>query len=501
MKTPLMYQRPLLLFFFLIIMSLGTIMCYLDMQHSLDEDLHSRLKLAITSIDVTLNHAEMAADSAELYLGQNCSENIQTGIRTIVATIPDVRTVSMARHNDIYCTSVFGGKMFSINQADYPDHSLTLMGSNQITPSESLLVYAQQDLKGNSVLVGVDGYYMYNVLNVLGNGSPLYLKVGNNYLDRNGHVFTFMNIKLPVSLESSQFSYSVLADREKLSDFYTFINYERTLFIAMLVVSLLLTWLFRSYLGYRGTLEFMLREAIKHKQLKPFIQPIVKGKDEKIVGGEVLIRWEHPTQGFIPPDKFIPVAEQTGLIKEVTAICFNEVIRQLHAKEHLLPDGLFICFNTSAVNFQDDEIVTLCKKFMCQLKGIKARVVLEITERESIERTLQTDTITEKLRKLGVQFSLDDFGTGYANYSYLQQFHPEFIKVDKIFTSSIVSNTVSVLVVNNMVNLAHKFDCQVIAEGVEVDTQLEELRKMDVDIFQGYYFSKPVPVNNYIELF
>ncbi|WEF26643.1 cyclic diguanylate phosphodiesterase [Klebsiella aerogenes] len=498
MKRSPAYYRPLLLAFFLLVMSLGTVLCYLQMQHSLDEEIHSRLKQAIASLDATLGHAELAADRAEGYLGKDCSEEVLTGIRSIVATIPDVRTVSMARHNEIYCTSVFGGKTFRLNQADYPDGSLILMGGNKITPSQSLIVYTLQDQEGNSALIGIDGYYLYNVLNVLDGNTHLYLQVGERYLDRYGYVSTSANIKRPVALTSGQFSYSVIADRAGLAGFPAFIHYERNWFIAILVASLLLTWLFRSYLGYRGTLEFMLRKAIKHKQLKPFIQPIVQGKDGLIVGGEVLVRWEHPKLGFIPPDKFISVAEQTGLIKEVTAICFNDVLRQLQEQKHVLPEGLFMCFNTSAVNFQDDEIVMLCTSFQSRLKEQKARVVLEITERESIEHTLQTDAVTAKLRQLGVQFSLDDFGTGHANYSYLQQFQPEFIKVDKVFTSNVGTNAPSALVVKSMVNLARQFHCHIIAEGVEDNTQLQVLLELGIDIFQGYYFSRPIPVADYL---
>lgn len=501
MKRTPTNHRLLLPAFFLLVMSLGTALCYLQMQNSIDEEIHLRLKQATASLDVTLGHAKLGATRAKSYLGESCSEEVLTSIRTIVATIPDIRTVSLARHNEIYCTSVFGGKTFSLNQDDYPDGSLFLMGGNQITPSKSLIVYTLQDGRGNSVLIGIDGYYLYNVLRVLDGDSHLYLRVGERYLDRHGHVFLYPDIRLPVALTSDYFRYSVIADRAGHGGFFTFIHYERNLLIAILIVSLMLSWLFRSYLGYRNTVEFMLRSAIKHKQLKPWIQPIVSGEDGQIVGGEVLVRWEHPKLGFIPPDKFISVAEQTGLIKEVTAICFDEVIRQMMAPEKYLPEGLFICFNTSAINFEDDEIVTLCKRFQSSLKRLKPRVVLEITEREYIENTLQTDIVTQELRQLGVLFSLDDFGTGYANYSYLQQFQPEFIKADKMFTSNVSTNADSALVLKNMVNLARKFNCHIIAEGVEDKTQLQVLQKMGINTFQGYYFYRPVPIDEYFQLF
>lgn len=494
------YHHLLLSAFFLLVTSLGTTLCYLQIQNTIDKEIHLRLKQATASLDVTLGHAKQAATRASDYLGKSCSDEVLTSIRTIVATIPDIRTVSMARHNEIYCTSVFGGKTFSLNQADYPDGSLILMGGNNITPSKSLIVYTQQDGRGNSVLMGIDGYYLYNVLRMLDGDSHLYLQVGKSYLDRHGHISLSPDIELPVALTSDHFRYTVIADRAGHGGFFTFIQNERNLLIAVLVVSLLVSWLFRSYLAYRNTLEFMLRSAIKHGQLKPWIQPIVKGEGGQIVGGEVLVRWKHPKLGFIPPDKFISVAEQSGLIKEVTSICFDEVIQQMKGQEKNMPEGLFICFNTSAVNFEDGDIVTLCTQFLYSLKSLKARVVLEITERESIEHTLQTRTVTEELRQLGVQFSLDDFGTGYANYSYLQQFQPVLIKADKMFISNVSTNAASAMVVKNMVNLARKFKCRIIAEGVEDITQLQTLQEMGIDTFQGYYFYRPVPIEDYIQL-
>lgn len=493
-------HRLWILLFLITVMSLGTGLCYWQMQKKVDRDIHSRLQQAISSLDVTVSHAEQAADQAEHFFGAKCSENVLTELRTLVATIPDVRTVNLGRHDEIYCTSVFGGRTFQFDHTQYTQGALRLLSGSEITPSKPLMVYSEQDEQGNTILVGVDGYYLYNILNVLDGDAHLYLKVEDRVMTRKGKVTTTPDIKVPVRLASEQFNYSVIADRHYASGIGAFIHHEQYTLIAIILASLLLTFLFRNYLRYRNTIEYQLRQAIELKQLKPYIQPIISNETNSVVGGEVLVRWEHPKQGFIAPDKFISVAEQTGLIKDITAICFAEVSRQLRRQQSLIPKGLFICFNTSSVNFQDNEIVTLCQTFIQQMKESQVRLVLEITERESIDNTLQTSEVTDKLRSIGVQFSLDDFGTGHANYSYIQQFNPEIIKIDKVFTFNIVTNTASALVVKNMVNLAKKFNCQVIAEGVEEKEQLEMLKNMGIAIYQGYYFSKPVPVNDYITM-
>lgn len=493
-------HRLWIILFLMALISLGTGLCYWQMQKKVDKDIQSRLQQAIASLDVTVSHAEQAADLAEPFMGKNCNENVLTELRTLVATIPDVRSVNLGRDNEIYCTSVFGGRKFQFDRTQYTQGSLQLFQGNDITPSHPLMVYSEQDDRGNTTLIGIDGYYLYNILSVLDGDAHLYLQVGNRVMNRKGEVTTTPKIKIPVRLTSEQFNYSVIADRGFASGAVAFIRYEQHTLIAILLASLLLAFLFRNYLRYRQTIEYQLRKAIELKQLKPYIQPIINDEDGAIIGGEVLVRWEHPKQGFIAPDKFISVAEQTGLIKDVTAICFAEVSRQLRRQQSLLPKGLFICFNTSSVNFQDDEIVQLCQTFIQELKEAEVRLVLEITERESIENTLQTSEVTDKLRRIGIQFSLDDFGTGYANYSYIQQFNPEIIKIDKVFTFNIVTNNASALVVKNMVNLAKKFNCQIIAEGVEDKEQLTMLRNMGISIYQGYYFSQPVPVDEFIKM-
>ena len=493
-------HRLWIILFLMALISLGTGLCYWQMQKKVDKDIQSRLQQAIASLDVTVSHAEQAADLAEPFMGKNCNENVLTELRTLVATIPDVRSVNLGRDNEIYCTSVFGGRKFQFDSTQYTQGSLQLFQGNDITPSHPLMVYSEQDDRGNTTLIGIDGYYLYNILSVLDGDAHLYLQVGNRVMNRKGEVTTTPKIKIPVRLTSEQFNYSVIADRGFASGAVAFIRYEQHTLIAILLASLLLAFLFRNYLRYRQTIEYQLRKAIELKQLKPYIQPIINDEDGAIIGGEVLVRWEHPKQGFIAPDKFISVAEQTGLIKDGTAICFAEVSRQLRRQQSLLPKGLFICFNTSSVNFQDDEIVQLCQTFIQELKEAEVRLVLEITERESIENTLQTSEVTDKLRRIGIQFSLDDFGTGYANYSYIQQFNPEIIKIDKVFTFNIITNNASALVVKNMVNLAKKFNCQIIAEGVEDKEQLTMLRKMGIAIYQGYYFSQPVPVGEFIKM-
>ena len=188
-------RRHLWIFLFLItVLSLGTGLCYWQMQKKVDKDIHSRLQQAIASLDVTVSHAEQAANMAEPFMGKICDENVLTELRTLVATIPDVRTVNFGKNNEIYCTSVFGGRKFQFDRTQYTQGALQLFSGNEITPMHPLMVYSEQDDKGNTVLVGVDGYYLYNILTVLDGDSHLYLKVDDRVMTRKGEVLSLIHI-------------------------------------------------------------------------------------------------------------------------------------------------------------------------------------------------------------------------------------------------------------------------------------------------------------------
>lgn len=484
----------------LCLITVGFTTTWIEMKRSLLYQLQESLQQAIASIDITLNHGQVAAEAASQWLGKSCDDNVLTAIRTLVATIPDVRTLNLVKGNDIYCTSVFGGKNFKINTSEYINGKLLLLNNNAITPSRSLIVYRYHVRSGNSVLAGIDGYYLYNILRLLQNETEFYLIVGNKAMTPQGFVTVLPHLDNYLSFKSNHYDYQVVANKDFIYRMTTFIRHEKTIIAMVFIFSLSITFLFSRYLMYQNTMESLLRNAIKKKQIVPWIQPIVSAKSGCLIGGEVLLRWHHPVHGFIPPDVFIAAAEQNGMIKRITRDCFSDVTEQLVQSDVKNDNSLIICFNVSADNFVDEEIVTLCQTFNDKVSKYGFCVALEITERDSIEKTMQTLNIIEQLKKSEVKISLDDFGTGNANYNYLSIFTPDYIKIDKIFTSNIQENNLSLLIVKNILNLANSVGCDIIAEGVETKEQQKILSMMGVAFFQGYYFSRPIPVSEFIEM-
>ncbi|CAD5723323.1 putative signal transduction protein [Escherichia coli] len=210
--------------------------------------------------------------------------------------------------------------------------------------------------------------------------------------------------------------------------------------------------------------------ALENHEFKPWIQPVFCAQTGVLTGCEVLVRWEHPQTGIIPPDQFIPLAESSGLIViNVSAGCFL------------------------AAGFEKE-----CLNLVNKLGNDKIKLVLELTERNPIPVTPEARAIFDSLHQHNITFALDDFGTGYATYRYLQAFPVDFIKIDKSFVQMASVDEISGHIVDNIVELARKPGLSIVAEGVETQEQADLMIGKGVHFLQGYLYSPPVPGNKFI---
>lgn len=235
-----------------------------------------------------------------------------------------------------------------------------------------------------------------------------------------------------------------------------------------------------------------LRQGIENDELILYYQPQIDINTNKLIGFEALVRWEHPIKGMIPPDDFIPLAEETGLIIPMGNTILNKACRQ--AKQWI-EDGyeMIISVNISAKQFQHTEFL---KKVQEVLKstGLNPKyLTIEITETTAISNISYTLNLLKELNKLGITISIDDFGTGYSSLSYLNEMNVDELKIDRSFIWDIEKNCKNESISNAIIVLAKQLGIKVTAEGVENEEQLSLLKEMKCDTAQGYYFSKPVP--------
>ncbi|MET0407019.1 MAG: EAL domain-containing protein [Hyphomicrobium sp.] len=238
-----------------------------------------------------------------------------------------------------------------------------------------------------------------------------------------------------------------------------------------------------------------LHEAIANSKFELHYQPIVNVKSRRIVGCEALIRWSHPVRGLIPASEFIPIAEECGLIGQIG----EWVLKRACAEASLWPDDIWVAVNVSPAQFSDKEFVEKVTNVSKTLP--LSRLILEITE-TTLMKDQETAAVTlEHLRKMGVRFSIDDFGTGFSSLSYLQSFPFDKIKIDRSFVSAVANVKRSATLRRSIIQLGYNLGVTSVAEGVETEQQLDQLRAEGCIEAQGFLFSRAVPAAKVRTLF
>lgn len=242
-----------------------------------------------------------------------------------------------------------------------------------------------------------------------------------------------------------------------------------------------------------------LYKALENKEFYLVFQPKVNLKLKKVIGAEALIRWQHPTKGEINPDDFISVAEESGLIINIGKWVIEEVVRQIY--EWNLNDltDFQISLNLSPVQFRQPDLTRFIKNVIDTYSINKGLLELEITESTIAENIESAKFTLENLSNLGVKISIDDFGTGYSSMGYLKHLPVDIIKIDKSFIETILESENDKKIVQAIVGLGHTLDLKVVAEGVETKQQEEIVSQLDCDYSQGFYYSKPLKLENFIE--
>jgi diguanylate cyclase (GGDEF)-like protein/PAS domain S-box-containing protein len=244
----------------------------------------------------------------------------------------------------------------------------------------------------------------------------------------------------------------------------------------------------------RMTIESNLRHAISRNQLTLHYQPLVN-REGMIIGMEALLRWNHPDLGYIPPDKFIPIAESTGMIVEIGNWIFQTACRQKKLWEDIGFRDIKLSINLSPKQLMDDKLVESVTGALKE-NGLDSQYLeLEITESCLMDHPEVAVGKINDLYNLGINFSLDDFGTGYSSLSYLKRFKIDNLKVDKSFIMDIKIDVNNTEITKAIIAMAHSLGLQVTAEGVETVEQLEFLKQHHCDKLQGYLFSRPLPAD------
>jgi diguanylate cyclase (GGDEF)-like protein len=242
----------------------------------------------------------------------------------------------------------------------------------------------------------------------------------------------------------------------------------------------------------RLQLENELRRAIEKQEFCLHYQPIISLSTGRLIGFEALLRWQHPYHGYIFPTKFIPLAEETGLIDPIGWWVFREACRQLRSWKQQFPQAasLSMNINLSAHQLKQAGLVEKIEQILLAYEIQGCDLKLEITESCFLETVASETAIVQKLKALGIGLCIDDFGTGYSSLSRLHEFPIDTLKIDRSFISHAELSRMAI--VQTIVTLAHGLGMNVVAEGIETTEQLHKLQLLGCELGQGYLFSKPI---------
>ena len=239
----------------------------------------------------------------------------------------------------------------------------------------------------------------------------------------------------------------------------------------------------------RRLLELDLRKAVATGEFEMFYQPIVNLKENQIGGFEALIRWNHPTRGRVPPNEFIPLAEETGLIIQIG----EWAIRQACKEARNWKGNLRVAVNVSPIQFRSQKLVSSVVSALADSGLTPNLLELEITEAVLLQNSEATLSTLHSLRALGVRISMDDFGTGYSSLAYLRSFPFDKIKIDQSFIKDLIRDPESIAIIRAVTGLGTSFGIVTTAEGVETQDQLDQMRAEGCTEVQGFFFGRPTP--------
>jgi len=235
-------------------------------------------------------------------------------------------------------------------------------------------------------------------------------------------------------------------------------------------------------------MESDLRFAIKHGELRLHFQPRYRISDGEMVGAEALVRWQHPVRGLIPPDMFIPIAEDSGLIVPLG----DWVLETACNHAATWPEGLFVSVNLSPIEFKRSNVVERIQNNLVKTGIDPTRLELEITESTMLEDAAGTLETMKALKALGIRITMDDFGTGYSSLNNLRTFPFDGLKIDRSFLNRLANSEEDKSVIEAMIGLGRALSLTVTAEGIETAEHLQWLRTVSCDEGQGYFLSRPL---------
>ena len=430
----------------------------------------------------------------------NCDQFLPVAKQVSLAS-PYTRSITLAADQTIYCSTITlnAKQKYPIKNVK-PGVSLRYIASSPLVKKSDvfLLIVTSDDVLVN---FGIDSFIFTNLLSADMNFfTPLFYIDG--YLIAKNGTSQASSLTLdhghPISNAYINLFYRI--DTENYLNF-GLINYAY-FYLIITVFSFFCGAVFYLFLMRIDWTVFAIARGLKKRQFVPYLQPVFD-KHRNMIGAEVLARWLHPKLGMIAPDTFIPNAERSGHINHIFCQLVDQVILGLKPfQTHINQCKEFhLAFNVSSPQLKHFDLLRDCKHLIYGLSRCHFELVLELTERVQIPQDELHIQGIIKLKKQGIRIALDDFGTGHSSLTYLKNIKIDYLKIDKSFTDMIGEEEFKDHIVANVLDLAERIGVPVVAEGIENQYQEQYLLNRHADYFQGYYYGRPVAIDEFIRLY
>lgn len=450
---------------------------YTSWNRSEDSESQQEAYSIINSINGTLGRNASIAKLASNYIDQPCTPEVIRQLSHYAASNDSLRAVSIIKDNKWYCSSLDGTGPVNI----------LLKGDNK-----SLYIDA---VERNNVKLFIVFYpFSKGRIAVALYQSSLDKMIKRISAENHSNIkASLIPLKGKNVVASSEYPFWIQISRKK-----TFADFLASQYITVILATLFISSLCGYiYIFTRQSPLLSIKRAINNNEMIPYYQAIVDINTRNIIGAEVLVRWNHPQQGLIPPNEFIPTAEKNGLITLLTVNLMKKVIVDIKSLKRRANGPFHISINVAPQSFLERSFVSECINFREQMTELGVEISIEITERQ---QNIIAEAIYKQLADNKIVISLDDFGTGYSNYDTLSRAKPAYLKIDKMFVDSIGTDSINELILKNIISFSKEIKIPNIAEGIENEIQHEMLKSMGVKFGQGYYYGRPVPFENFKQM-
>jgi len=486
------YRIAIAVLVFVICLAGATALFYFQTKNWVINQQHENMSRAQHQLDFLLANVDESVKSMRILIGAPCTQHTVAELRRQLAITPNVGNIELAKSGEVYCSSLLGNVLPGTEIRE--ERSLYLTDDTISLPGHPFIVFHLHEM-GYGLYTSTDGYYIRNILESASDISPVVLLTEHGWMAQDGTIHSSpFTVNQNAFVRSDAYDYRLSSKIDAKNVIAVGLKNGPAIITILIVLSAMIASASYIWLGRSSTPKKLLVSAMRNHELQPYFQPIVRGESALPVGCEVLVRWLH-NGSIIPPSQFIPLAEQTGLILPLTRQLIMDVTDQF-AISYKPTCTFYISFNISSRHLQSDMLESDLGYFLSRVNS-NIRLVVEITEREIIIGNDEIRKNIEKLKAKGVLFALDDFGTGYSTLETLQHTPVEIIKIDQHFIAGIGTSNLCQEIIANIIDLARRIKANVVAEGVETEAQVAFLQKLGDMSFQGYLFSKPLPVNSF----